>query len=181
MEPVIIIAVLMVLLVGLFAVLLTMWVRSVRKKLVIMDENIKNAMGQIGVQLASRFDVLSVLLTLVKGYAGCEAVGLMNTLSVQRNDITSISTPKDVLGQEGLISEALNRVVVIAERYPELKADANYSMCMNAADGYKKMVQTSSLIYNDSVARLNKMIGRTPNALIAGLFGVHRKEYLNFQ
>ena len=69
----------------------------------------------------------------------------------------------------------------MAERYPELKADANYAMCMDAADGYKKMVQTSSLIYNDSVARLNKLIGRTPNTLIAGLLGFHRKEYLNFQ
>ena len=181
MEPVIIVAVLMVLLVGLFAVLITMWVRSVRKKLVIMDENIKNAMGQIGIQLASRFDVLSVLLGLVKGYAGCEAVGLMNTLKVQRNDITAVSTPEEVLGQEELISEALNRVVMMAERYPELKADANYFLCMDAADGYKKMVRTSSLIYNDSVARLNKMISRTPNTLIAGLLGFHQKEYLNFQ
>ena len=181
MELVIVIALLIALLVVSFTVLFVMWIRSVRKKLVIMDENVKNAMGQIGVQLASRFDVLSVLLGLVKGYAGCEAVGLMNTLNGQRNDITAISTPEDVLKQEGLIFEALNRVVMMAERYPELKADANYALCMDAADGYKKMVQTSSLIYNDSVARLNKMIGRTPNTLIAGLLGFHQKEYLNFQ
>lgn len=180
MELVIIIAVLMVLLVVSFTVLLAMWIRSVRKKLIIMDENVKNAMGQIGVQLASRFDVLSVLLGLVKGYAGCEAVGLMNTFLVQRNDITAVSTPEEVLGQEGLISEALNRVLIIAERYPEIKADANYSLCMDAADGYKKMVKTSSLIYNDSVAKLNKMIGKIPNILIAGQLGVHQKEYLNF-
>ena len=181
MELVIIIALLTALLVLLFAVLLAMWIRSVRKRLVIMDENVKNAMGQIGVQLASRFDVLSVLLGLVKGYAGCEAVGLINTLSVQRSEITAVSTPKEVLGQEELISEALNQVSMMAESYPELKADNNYALCMNAADGYKKMVQTSSLIYNDSVARLNKMIGRTPNTLIAGLLGFHQKEYLKFQ
>ena len=181
MELKIIIALLTVLLVGLFTILLAIWIKSVQKKLVTMDENVKNAMGQIGVQLASRFDVLSVLLNLVKGYAGCEAVDLMNTLNVQRNDITAVSTPKDVLKQEGLIFEALNRVVMMAERYPELKVDANYSLCMDAADGYKKMVQTSSLIYNDSVARLNKMIGRIPNTLLAGLLGFHQKEYLNFQ
>ena len=96
-------------------------------------------------------------------------------------DITAVSTPEEVLGQEELISEALNRVVMMAERYPELKADANYFLCMDAADGYKKMVQTSSLIYNDSVARLNKTIGRLPNALIAYLLGFHRRKYLNFQ
>ena len=104
---IVIIIVLLVVLLALLATLLAIWIGSIRKNLVNMDDNVKNAMGQIGVQLASRFDVLSVLLTLVKGYAGCEAVGLMNTLLIQRNDITAISTPEDVLGQEGVISEAL--------------------------------------------------------------------------
>ena len=170
----------LVIIIALLAVLLAIWIKSIWKKLVVMDENVKNAMGQIGVQLASQFDVLSVLLGLVKGYAGCEAVGLINMISVQRNDITAISTPEDVLGQEGLIAKALEQIEVIAERYPEMKVDENYSMCMKAADGYKKMVQTSSLIYNDSVTRLNKTIGRLPNTLVAGLLGFHRKEYLNF-
>ena len=103
----------LVIIIALLAVLLAIWIKSIWKKLVVMDENVKNAMGQIGVQLASRFDVLSVLLGLVKGYAGCEAVGLINMLSVQRNDITAISTPEDVLGQEGLIAKALEQIEVI--------------------------------------------------------------------
>ena len=146
-----------------------------------MDENVNNAMGQIGVQLASRFDVLSVLLNVVKGYAGCEVLSLMNTLASKRNDITAVSTPEDVLGQEGLISEALLHVAKIAEQYPELKEDSNYAMCINAADGYKKMVHTSSLIYNDSVTKLNSMIGRLPDGILAGILGFRRKEYLNYQ
>lgn len=165
----------------LLVILLAIWITSTRRKLIVMEDNVKNAMGQIGVQLASRFDVLSVLLNLVKGYAGCEVLGMMNTLKAQRNDITAVSTPEEVLGQEELISEALRNIVTMAERYPELKADSNYLMCMDAADGYKKMVQTSSLIYNDSVTRLNRVLGSLPNGLIAGVLGFRRKEYLNYQ
>lgn len=167
--------------IGLLLVLVAIWVRSTRKKLATMDENVSNAMGQIGVQLASRFDVLSVLLNLVKGYAGCEVLNLMSTLKSQRNDITATSTPEEVLGQEGLISEVLVHIVRMAEQYPELKADKNYAMCIDAADSYKKMVHTSSLIYNDSVRKLNGVIGRLPDGLIAGLLGFHQREYLKYQ
>jgi len=148
--------------------------------LMVMENNVNNAMSQIGIQLASRFDVLSVLLNLVRGYAGCEVVTIMNVLQTRRSDITASSTPKEVLGQEELISGALLRIVKMAEQYPEMKEDINYAMCMDAADGYKRMVQTSSLIYNDSVTKLNKVIGRLPDGLIAGLLGFHRREYLDF-
>ena len=165
----------------LLLILLVIWIKSTRKKLVTMDENVSNAMGQIGVQLASRFDVLSVLLNLVKGYAGCEVLSLMSTLKSQRNDITATSTPEEVLGQEGLISEALVRIAAMGEQYPELKADKNYIMCIDAADSYKRMVHTSSLIYNDSVRKLNGVIGRLPDGLIAGLLGFRQREYLKYQ
>ncbi len=171
------VAIIIVLLILLFAI----WIRVTRKKLKVMNENVNNAMGQIGVQLASRFDVLSVLLNVVKGYEDGEVLRLINTVESQRNDITATSTPKDVLGQEGLISEALIHAVKMAERYPELKEDINYAMCIDAADSYKKMVQTSSLIYNDSVRKLNGVIGRLPDGLIAGLLGFRQREYLKYQ
>lgn len=170
-----------VIIIVLLFILLAIWIKSTRKKLVTMDENVSNAMGQIGVQLASRFDVLSVLLNLVKGYAGCEVLSLMSTLKSQRNDITATSTPEEVLGQEGLIAEALVHIAAMGEQYPELKADKNYIMCIDAADSYKRMVHTSSLIYNDSVRKLNGVIGRLPNGLIAALLGFHRREYLKYQ
>lgn len=165
----------------LITILFAIWVKSTRKKLIAMEDNVENAMSQIGVQLASRFDVLSVLLNLVKGYAGCEVLSLISTLSSERNDINARSTPEEVLGQEELIAEALTHIATMAERYPELKADKNYAMCIDAADSYKKMVQTSSLIYNDSVTKLNGSIGRLPDGLIAGLLGFHSREYLIFQ
>lgn len=55
----------------LLVILVAGWVMSTQRRLVVMDENINNAMSQIGVQLSSRFDALTALLDLAKGYAKC--------------------------------------------------------------------------------------------------------------
>lgn len=159
-------------------VVLVVWAISVQRRLVAMDENINNAMGQIGVQLSSRFDALTALLDLTKGYAAHESQTLIETIKSRRSVITATSTPDDVLKQEGVIAEALGRISMVTENYPELKADQNYIKCMEAVDNYEKMVRSSRLIYNDSVTKLNREIRMFPVSLLAGVFGIHRREYL---
>ena len=164
--------------IALLVVLLARWVMSTQRRLVVMDENINNAMSQIGVQLSSRFDALTALLDLAKGYAAHESQTLIETIKSRRSVITAKSTPQDVLQQEGVISEALGRISMVAERYPELKADKGYAKCMDAVGSYEKMVRTSRLIYNDSVTKLNREIRMFPVSLIAGMLGFHQRDYL---
>ena len=160
--------------VAIIVVLLLSWIISVQRRLVAMDENINNAMSQIGVQLSSRFDALTALLDLTKGYAAHEATTLIETIKSRRSVITATSTPQDVLKQEGV----MGRISMVAERYPELKANENYTKCMNAVDSYEKMVRTSRLIYNDSVTKLNREIRMFPVSLLAAPFGFHARDYL---
>ena len=164
--------------IALLVVLLAGWVMSTQRRLVVLDENINNAMSQIGVQLSSRFDALTALLDLAKGYAAHESQTLIETIKSRRSVITAKSTPQDVLQQEGVISEALGRISMVAERYPELKADKGYAKCMDAVDSYEKMVRTSRLIYNDSVTKLNREIRMFPVSLIAGMLGFRQRDYL---
>lgn len=164
--------------IGALIAILIAWGVSVQRRLAVMDENINNSMSQIGVQLSSRFDALSALLDLTKGYAEHESRALIETMKSRRSVITATSTPKDVLGQEGVISETLELISVVAQQYPELKADENYSRYMDAVDSYEKMVCTSRLIYNDSVTRLNRELRMFPVSMIAGIFGFHQREYL---
>ena len=154
------------------------WGIGVQRRLVAMDENVNNAMSQIGVQLSSRFDALTALLDLAKGYAAHESQTLIETIKSRRSVITATSTPDDVLKQEGIISEALGRISMVAERYPELKASESYKKCMDAVDSYEKMVRTSRLIYNDSVTKLNREIRMFPVSLIAGMLGFRQRDYL---
>lgn len=162
----------------LLVILVAGWVMSTQRRLVVMDENINNAMSQIGVQLSSRFDALTALLDLAKGYAAHESQTLIETIKSRRSVITAKSTPEDVLKQEGVISEALGRISMVAERYPELKADKGYAKCMDAVDSYEKMVRTSRLIYNDSVTKLNRELRLFPTSLVAGLLGFRMRDYL---
>ncbi|MGI6585281.1 MAG: LemA family protein [Lutisporaceae bacterium] len=160
------------------AAVIALWVISTQRRLVVLDENISNAMSQIGVQLSSRFDALTALLDLAKGYAKHESETLIETVKSRRSVITAKSTPDDVLRQEGVISEALGRIAMVSEQYPELKADKNYIKTMDAVETFENMVRTSRLIYNDSVTKLNREIRMFPVSLIAGMLGFRQKEYL---
>ncbi|MCQ4935253.1 LemA family protein [Anaerotignum propionicum] len=157
---------------------LILWIISAQRKLVILDENINNAMSQIGVQLSSRFDALTALLDLTKGYAKHESETIIETIQLRRSVITAKSTPDDVQQQEGIISEALGRINMVAERYPELKANETYIKTMDAVQTFENMVRTSRLIYNDSVTKLNRQIRMFPASLIASMLGFRQREYL---
>ncbi|MDD4834124.1 MAG: LemA family protein [Lutispora sp.] len=161
--------------------LIILGVISTQRRLVVLDENISNAMSQIGVQLSSRFDALSALLDLTKGYAKHESETLIETIKSRRSLITAKSTPDDVLRQEGVISEALGRIAIVTEQYPELKANQNYIKTMDAVETFENMVRTSRLIYNDSVTKLNREIRMFPVSMIAGMLGFQQKKYLEEQ
>lgn len=154
------------------------WAISTQRRLVILDENVSNAMNQIGVQLSSCFDVLTALLELAKGYAKHESETLIETVKSRRSVITAKSTPDDVLCQEGVISEALGRITMITEQYPELKVNPTYIKTMGAVETFENMVRTSRLIYNDSVTKLNREIRMLPISMIAGVSGFRQREYL---
>lgn len=163
------------------AAVIILWAVSTQRKLVVLDENISNAMSQIGVQLSSRFDALSALLDLTKGYAKHESETLIETIKSRRSVITAKSTPDDVLCQEGIISEALGRIAMVTEQYPELKADQMYIKTMDGVQTFESMVRTSRLIYNDSVTKLNREIRMFPVSMIAGMLGFRQKDYLEEQ
>lgn len=162
-------------------VIIAIWVISTQRKLVVLDENTSNAMNQIGVQLSSRFDALTALLDLTKGYSKHESETLIETIKSRRSVITAKSTPNDVLRQEGIISEALGRIAMVTEQYPELKANQTYIKTMDAVQTFENMVRTSRLIYNDSVTKLNREIRMFPVAMIASMLGFRQRDYLEEQ
>ena len=154
------------------------WAMSTQHRLVALDENISSAMSQIGVHLSCRFDTLTALLNLTKGYAGQESEALLETVKFARSDITAKSTPDDVLCQESIIGEALGRITKVSEQYPELKANENYIKTMDAAEIYEHMLRTSRLIYNDSVNKLNREICKFPIFIFAGMLGFSVRKFL---
>lgn len=163
---------------GVIALSISLWVISTQRRLMVLDQNSRNAMSQIGVQLSSRFDALTALLDLAKGYADHESETLIEAIKSRRSMITAKSSPEDVLRQERILSEALGRIAIITEQYPELKASQSYSKAMGAVEAFEGMVRTSRLIYNDSVTRLNREIRMFPVSMVAGILGFGQRGYL---
>ena len=133
---------------------------------------------QRGHATSATFDALTALLDLTMGYAKHESETLIETIKSRRSVITAKSTPDDVVRQEGVISEALGRIAMVTEQYPDLKANQNYIKTMDAVQIFENMVRTSRLIYNDSVTKLNREIRMFPVSMVAGMLGFGQREYL---
>lgn len=166
---------------GVITAAVILWSISTQRRLVALDENINNAMCQMGVQLSSRFDALTALLDLTRGYAKNESEPLIETIKSGRSVITAKSAPNDVLCQESIISEVLEKIILISEQCPELKANQGYIKTMDAVETFGNMVRTSRLLYNNSVTKLNRDIRRFPVSMIAVLLGFTQRTYLEEQ
>lgn len=129
--------------------LLAVWVGAVYRRLRELDNNVKIAMEQVGLQLSSRFRALEALLELLRSY------GPSAQLVLPPPSIHALSTPAQVLEQEQRLAQAMSYVTAVAESRPAIKADKTYQRCIEAANCYNRMIYTSSLIYNDSVTRFN--------------------------
>ena len=157
--------------------ILVLWVISVQRKLVKQEEICKNGLSQIGVQLASRWDALKALAELTKGYSEHEYKTITDTIA-QRRPITAASSSADANAQENLFNEALGRLNLVVERYPELKANETYIKTMDSVNTYQNQVRMSQMVYNDSVTKFNQLIRQFPDSIVASLFHFVPREYL---
>lgn len=163
------------------AAVIVLWIINTQRKLVVLDENTGNAMSQIGVQLSSRMDALTSVLKLTKSYAAQESDVWIAEVQARRSMITARSAPVEVLLQERAITEALVRIAMVTQQYPQLKTNQTFVKTLDAVHLFENMLRTSRLIYNDSVTKLNHQIRIFPVSIIAGMLGFRQKDYLEDQ
>jgi LemA protein len=173
----------LVLILGLiiFLVLVVLvYIFKTQRTLVNLDELCKNAMSQIGVQQSSRWDALTALAELTKSYNEHEYNTLRDVIA-QRAVINSGSSASDADAQENMITQALGRIIAVAEQYPELKANENYSKTMDSVNLYENQVRMSRRVYNDTVTIFNREVRQFPTNLVAKTLGFVEKEYLKVE
>ena len=158
--------------------LVVLWVISVQRKLVEKDELCKNALSQIGVQQASRWDALTALVELVKSYNEHEYNTLRDVIA-QRKNITGESTVAEAQAQEQVLTGLVRNINLVAEQYPDLKANENYAKAMDSVNLYENQVRLSRMTFNDTVTKYNKEIRQFPTSLVAGILGFNTSDYLN--
>ena len=158
--------------------LIALWVIGVQRKLVSKDELCKNALSQIGVQQASRWDALTALVELVKSYNEHEYNTLRDVIA-QRRTITGESSVAEAQAQEKALTGLVRNINLVAEQYPELKANENYAKAMDSVNVYENQVRLSRMTFNDTVTKYNKEIRQFPTSLVAGMLGFKTRDYLD--
>ena len=158
--------------------LIVLWVIGVQRKLVEKDELCKNALSQIGVQQASRWDALTALVELVKSYNEHEYNTLRDVIA-QRKNITGESSVAEAQAQEQVLTGLVRNINLVAEQYPDLKANENYAKAMDSVNLYENQVRLSRMTFNDTVTKYNKEIRQFPTSLVAGLLGFSTRDYLD--
>ena len=162
--------------IGIIAILV-IWVISVQRNLISKEELCKNSMSQIGVQMSSRWDALTALADLIKSYDEHEYKSLKDVIA-QRTSITGSSSAADANIQETILKDAMRRIAVVVEQYPNLKANEMYVKTMDSVNLYENQVRMSRMVYNDSVTNYNRLIRQIPSNIVASLFGFRSKDYL---
>lgn len=158
--------------------LLVVWVIGVQRKLVEKDELCKNALSQIGVQQASRWDALTALVELVKSYNEHEYNTLRDVIA-QRKTINGSSSVAEAQAQEQVLTGLVRNINLVAEQYPDLKANENYAKCMDSVNVYENQVRLSRMTFNDTVTKYNKEIRQFPTSIVAGILGFQTRDYLD--
>ena len=157
--------------------LVVLWGIGVQRQLVSAEEICKNSLSQIGVQQNSRWDALTALAELVKGYNEHEYKTLMDVIG-QRREVGSSSSAADAQAQEDAIGKAFAQIKVVAEQYPDLKANEQFLKTMDSVNTYENQVRLARMTYNDTVTKFNRIVRMFPDSLVAGLLGFAAKDYL---
>lgn len=158
------------------AIFVVFWGISVYNRLVSAREFVRNSMGNIAAQVESRWDAVKSLIDAAKSYASHEAETLTE-MTAMRANVDRTSDPSTVEKDDALFQQAMNRINVVAENYPDLKADRVYSQAMQGVDRYENNVRQARMIYNDTVTKFNREIQQFPSSIVAGMFGFSQEEY----
>jgi LemA protein len=139
---------------------------------------VKEAWSGIDVQLKRRADLIPNLIETVKGYAGHERSTLEEVTQL-RTRAQSIA-PDDVAGRaqvEGMLSQALGRLLAVAEAYPDLKANQIFMQLQTSLETLESEIQMSRRYYNGAARDLNIKVESFPSNIVANTFGFTKADY----
>ena len=170
----------------LLAVLLPIgWGIGKYNTMVSMDEAVKSQWGKVESQYQRRADLIPNLVATVKGYATHESSTLENVITARSKATQVTIDPKKLTPQklqefqaaQGQVSSALGRLMVISEKYPELKANQNFLELQAQLEGTENRIAVERNRFNDVAQEFNTFIRKFPNSLVAGFGSFREKPY----
>ena len=171
--------------VAILGISLFSWVKGTYNTMVAQDENVETAWSQVENQYQRRMDLIPNLVNTVKGYAAHEKETLEGVVSARAQATQTTIDPsnlneesmKKFQAAQGELSSALSRLMVVLERYPDLKANQNFSELQAQLEGTENRISVERKRFNEVAQTYNTYIRSFPSNILAGMFGFQPKAY----
>ena len=144
------------------------------------EEAIDSKWAQVENQLQRRFDLIPNLVETVKGFAAQERE-IIAEVTQARTKYGAASNIEETAEADSELTNALGRLLVVVENYPELKSDANFRQLMDELSGTENRLAFAREDYNNEVQVFNSNVRKFPGNIIAGMFGFERKDYYEIE
>lgn len=169
--PVLLIAVAAVVLLPIVYVVLTY------NTLVALRNHIRDAWSNIDTELKRRYDLIPNLVATVKGYAAHEKEVFERVTELRAQCMASRGNPAQQAAGENLLVAALQRLMVVVENYPQLKADRNFLELQKELTNTENRIQAARRFYNGNIRDYRNKCETFPSSIIAGAFGFESQDY----
>lgn len=166
--------------IGALALLAVMAVTTSYNRLVETRERVDEQWAQVETVLQRRYDLIPNLVNTVKGYARHERE-LLEEVTRLRSQWGSAKTPGNRVRTAGALESALSRLLLVVERYPDLKANQNFLRLQDELAGTENRISVERRRYNEAVRAYNVLTRRFPSNLAAALFGFAELEDAYFE
>ena len=169
---------------GILAIIV-LWVANVYNAFVAAEEEVESAWAQVENQYQRRSDLVPNLVATVKGYAVHEQETLEGVVEARAKATQITIDPATATAEQlaafqaaqGELSQALGRLLAVAENYPDLKANENFRDLQSQLEGTENRIAVARQLFNESARQFNTLIRRFPNNIVAGICGFEKKPY----
>ncbi len=178
-----------IIIVIILAVLIYSSIKGSYNKMVTLEEGINEKWSQVENVYQRRADLIPNLVNTVKGYAEHEKQTLTDVIEA-RSKATSVNINPENLNAANIqkfqeaqtgLTQALSKLMVVVERYPELKANQNFLELQAQLEGTENRIAVERKKFNEATRDFNTYIRRFPKNMYANLFGFDKKPYFEAQ
>ena len=151
-------------------IILLIWFVATRNGLVVADTNVEEAFSGMDIYMKKRYDLIPNLVAAVKGYAAHESETLEKVIAARNAAYGANRADKESVAQaESELTSAISRLMVVAEQYPQLKADAQFLDLQKQLQSIENDIAQARKYYSGSVKQYNQKIRMFPSSIVAGL------------
>jgi len=148
---------------------------SAKNQMVAKDQTVKAQWSEVDVQLERRADLIPNLVETVKGFTK-EENSVYAEISNARTGLMNAQTPADKIAANAQVENALAKVLVLTENYPQLRSSEQFMRLQDELSGTENRIGVARKRYNDAIQDYNTFILQFPNSIWAGIAGFHQND-----